>query len=105
LVALEYLCYIRYSNEAMESLSEALDGVQRQLCWQARDAYMECLSYHCRKAIYRDDEDTIRLRCPSECNALRDKAAAACPQLWLAHFERKWAVEQLKAHEELHVSK
>jgi cytochrome c oxidase assembly factor 6 len=53
---------------------------QRQLCWDARDRYWECL-----------DSENIKdnSQKPKACAELRRVFENSCPTQWVMHFDRK----------------
>lgn len=84
-----------------------LGAEERRRCWEERDKYLQCLEKHAAESIYResDAKGTVRFLCPTACEALQSEASKKCPPLWLLHFERKWALDQLRTNGDLAFNK
>lgn len=56
------------------------DKSQREVCWNARDHYWECLDKH---NIGPDQAS------PPACDAVKKDFEKLCPAQWVKHFNRK----------------
>lgn len=63
----------------------------RQVCWDARDKYWQCLDKHAP-----DHQATSGAVEPKACQQLRKLFNDNCPGQWVKHFDRKRTYDQFK---------
>lgn len=63
----------------------------RQLCWDARDRYWDCLQKY--NPDYNSNKEEKE---PPQCVELRKLYQSGCPNQWVKHFDRKRTYEQFK---------
>lgn len=103
-------CALSYTGMPAEEEAERATfptAEERKRCWMERDKYLQCLEKHAVDAIYRENDakGTVRFLCPTVCESLQREAGKHCPALWLLHFERKWALDQLRTNGDLAFNK
>lgn len=64
---------------------------ERQVCWDARDRYWECLDKHAPT-----HQATSGAAEPSVCLQFRKIFLSSCPGQWVKHFDRKRTYDQFK---------
>merc|ERR1712212_66732 len=69
-----------------------LRKAERERCWEARDAYFQCLDEHCVPHLYIDnDKKELVSNCDlSICDILKATYDQQCPHTWRDHFSKIW---------------